>query len=272
MILYHGSNVIFKKFDLAKARISQDNYGGGVYLTDDKSAGMVYAKSMAKKFGEPLIYTVTANFKKTFDVDYEFTGKNLIQILPPDIERFARAANLLTFNTDKFEVLDSLKSGKMILTGDQIFKGLSSGMNNTTKAKDTLIKLGYDSIRYNGNLGKHHVYIAFNDNIKIEKIERLVKRINETKTIIQRKLDEDVSLIIRSCFGNEIAVSINNVKYTYIFDGNTDEVFQKVKNMNKYSSGKAIEYLKRRSMDVLRETNIHDDSANKLLKEVFHGI
>lgn len=182
--VYHGSGSRFDKFEQSKARIPNDFYGGGVaYFTDNLSVGITYAKSMAKKKNsDPIVYTVELNLNKVFDVDDKFSGKELVDILPKDVEEFARGAGLLGLNADKFKVVAELKSGKMTLTGDQVFKGLSKGMNQTAKARQHLIKKGYDGLRYNGgvNMGmatKHSVYLAYDaKDIKIKKRQVVRKK------------------------------------------------------------------------------------------------
>jgi len=179
---YHGSNSRFSKFDAKKARIPNDFYGGGIaYFTDDLKIGIQYAKGMSKKTGEPLVYTVKLTFKKLFDVDDIFTGKDLINILPDDIDSFARGAKLMSGSKDKFEVMVELKRGDIKLTGDQVWKGLSLGQVNTAKAREYLISKGYDGLRYNGgvNMGmkKHSVYLAYYPkSITIEKRQKLAKK------------------------------------------------------------------------------------------------
>lgn len=67
----------------------------------------------------------------------------------------------------------------MKLTGDEVFKGLSKGMNTTAKAREHLISKGYDGLRYNGgvNMGmakKHNVYLVYDANdIKIIKRQKV---------------------------------------------------------------------------------------------------
>jgi hypothetical protein len=183
--MYHGSGSRFSKFEQSKARIANDFYGGGVaYFTDDLGVGITYAKSMAKKTKEdPIVYTVKVKFKKLFDVDETFQGKDLINILPNDIEDFARGAGLLGLKSNKYQVLADLKLGKIKLTGDQVFKGLSKGMNTTAKAREHLISKGYDGLRYNGGVNmnmakKHNVYLSY-DAKNIEIIKRQVVRKKE---------------------------------------------------------------------------------------------
>lgn len=165
--VYHGSGTRFDEFDQGKARIANDFYGGGVaYFTDNLKVGIQYAKSMSKKTGTPFVYTCQLKIKKLFDVDDVFTGDDLKQILPPNLEDFARGAGLMKFDTDKFKMLGDLKAGKLKLSGDQVFKGLSKGMNQTAKARDYLISKGYDGLRYNGGLNmnmatKHNVYLVY---------------------------------------------------------------------------------------------------------------
>lgn len=183
-IVYHGSGSKFDKFDQNKARITNDFYGGGVaYFTDNLGVAKTYAKSMARKTNdEPRIYTVKLTMSKVFDVDDIFSGKDLVNILPKDVEDFARGAGLLGLNSDKYMVLSNLKSGNMKLSGDQVFKGLSKGMNATAKARDHLISKGYDGLRYNGgvNMGmatKHSVYLSYDaKDIEIQKKQVIRKK------------------------------------------------------------------------------------------------
>ena len=175
--VYHGSGYRFNKFEQSKARVVNDFYGGGAaYFTDDVGVAITYAKSMAKKSKEdPIVYTVEIRLSKMFDVDHVFTGKELVDILPSDLEDFARGAGLLGLNSDKYTVLANLKSGKAKLTGDEVFKGLSKGMNTTAKAREHLISKGYDGLRYNGGVNmnmakKHNVYLVYDaDDAKIIK-------------------------------------------------------------------------------------------------------
>lgn len=168
--VYHGSGTLFEKFDQGKARIVNDYYGGGVaYFTDDFDVGITYAKSMSKKTKQdPIVYTVKLRLKKVFDVDDYFSGKDLTSILPANIEDFARGAGLMSLNADRYKVIYEIKSGLVNLTGDQVFRGLSRGMNDTAKARKHLTAKGYDGLRYNGgvNMGakKHNVYLAYDAN------------------------------------------------------------------------------------------------------------
>ena len=177
MRLYHGTNQIFDKFSQDKARIINDYYGGGVaYFTDDLQVAHTYAKSMAKsKGGNLYVFEVNLNVKKLFDVDHKFYGTELTKFFSDekDIEEFARGAGMMKYGSDKYTVISSIGLGNVELTGEQVFKGLSAGMNKTAKARQKLIKLGYDTLRYNGGVNmsmgiKHSVYIAYNShNINI---------------------------------------------------------------------------------------------------------
>jgi len=165
--VYHGTNQEFSQFSQDKAKITNDYYGGGAaYFTPDLSVARIYAKTAVKKSGgKEIIYRAQLSLNKVFDVDQHYTGKELISILPTNLEQFARGAGLLNFGADRFEVLASLKDGTASLTGGQIFKGLSSGMINTAKARETLKKRKFDGLRYNpvlhANRTPHEVYIAY---------------------------------------------------------------------------------------------------------------
>lgn len=179
---YHGSNANFDKFDQNKSRIPNDFFGGGVaYFTDNIDLAKQYATAMQKKSGgQRVIYDVTLKLKKIFDVDDVFAGADLSRILKGiDLDKFARGAGLLTYGTDPYKVLGDLQSGRIQLTGTQVFKGLSGGMVNTAKAREHLKVDGYDSLRYNGGLNmnmaiRHNVYLVYNVNdIKINSKEIL---------------------------------------------------------------------------------------------------
>jgi hypothetical protein len=171
--VYHGTNAHFDKFDQRKSRIINDNYGGGVaYFTDSINLANTYARSMTKKHGgEPIVYSVELKLNKMFDVDYEFTGKELVDVLPNDIKDFARGAGLLGLDADEYKVISNLKTGNMKLSGEQVYRGLSKGNTQTMKAREHLIEKGYDGFRYNIPMTpKQSVYLAYNANsIKIIK-------------------------------------------------------------------------------------------------------
>lgn len=176
-LVYHGTNARFDRFDQRKSRIVNDNYGGGIaYFTDDLKTAMTYAKSMAKKSGgEPLIYTVQLKLKKMFDVDYVYSGKELLALLPNDVEKFARGAGLLGLNADQYKVTSSLTSGSMKLKGEQVYRGLSNGNTQTLQAREHLIEKGYDGLRYNiPMLSGKSVYLAYSANtITIKKRQKI---------------------------------------------------------------------------------------------------
>lgn len=162
--VYHGTNARFDKFDQRKSRIVNDNYGGGVaYFTDSLSLAVTYAKNMAKKQGgDPLVYSVELKLTKLFDVDHEFTGKELVDILPSDVNDFARGAGLLRLGSDEYKIISNLKSGNMKLSGEEVYRGLSRGNTQTSKARDHLIEKGYDGFRYNMPVTpKQSVYLAY---------------------------------------------------------------------------------------------------------------
>ena len=78
---------------------------------------------------------------------------------------------------DKYTVLSNLKSGITGLTGKQIFDGLSNGNTQTLKARDILVKMGYDSIYYKTPDRVNDIYITYKDNnLRIDKIERFVTK------------------------------------------------------------------------------------------------
>jgi hypothetical protein len=171
--VYHGTNARFDKFDQRKSRIVNDNYGGGIaYFTDALNLAITYARNMAKKQGgDPIVYSVELKLNKLFDVDHEFAGKELVDILSADVKEFARGAGLLGLNADEYKVISNLKTGNIKLTGEQVYRGLSKGNTQTAKARDHLIEKGYDGLRYNMPVTpKQSVYLAYNANsIKIIK-------------------------------------------------------------------------------------------------------
>jgi hypothetical protein len=197
MILYHGSNSLFNKFDQGKARIVNDFYGGGVaYFTSSKDVAKTYANAMVKaKGGTKYIYEVEVNISKIFDVNDTFTGKELTKFFTDkEAEDFARGAGLMKAGTDRYDVLSKIKSGEYKLTGDEVFKGMSKGMTFTARARLKLIALGYDGLRYNGGLNmqaatKHDVYLVYNaSDIHIKKIVKVNDTISSSGKIITESM------------------------------------------------------------------------------------
>lgn len=168
---YHGTAALFDKFDQSKSRIANDFYGGGVaYFTDNLTIAKQYAAAMSKKTPkkEKVIYRVELNLGKVFDVDEMYSGKPLQKFVGTNAESFARGAGLLSYGVDKFAILSNLKDGNMELNGDKVFKGLSGGMISTAKGRETLKRLGYDGLRYNGgqvmHATPHSVYLVYKAN------------------------------------------------------------------------------------------------------------
>lgn len=178
---FHGTDKLFSEFDVNRARVSNDFWGGPIYFTSSVGVAKQYASAMAKrnKNNDKVMYTVSLDLKKTFDEDGTYTGKELARLAGPNFEQFARSAGLLRVGADKYSTLSLLEKGDMILTGKQVFLGLSNGMQNTAKARTALVRAGYDSLRYNGDVQmsmaeKHDVYLPYKSNqIKILKRELL---------------------------------------------------------------------------------------------------
>lgn len=193
MNLYHGSPRNFDQFSQEFSRSANDNFGGGLaYLTTSKDVAKVYAKAGLKRTlkdgASPIVYSVKTNFKKVFDVDDEFEGNELKKFLPKDLDKFARAAGLIKFSDSPYLVKSKLSNGTIKVSGDQIFKGLDKVLGGSAKARDQIIRLGYDSLRYNGNAGSsiapdHDVYIAY--------------KASSLKIISKSPLDESESLSFR---------------------------------------------------------------------------
>jgi hypothetical protein len=184
---YHGSGKRFSNFDQKHSRVKNDYMGGGVgYFTTNKDISKSYAKNMAKtaKTDTPYIYHTKLKMKNVFDVDHDFHGDKLKHILPAEKhhEEFARHSGLLHPGVDKYDVLAKLKHGHINLKGHQVFRGLSGGNVKSEKAREHLVRKGYDGLRYNGgdNMdtgSHHHVYIPYNsDSIHIHKVTKIVKK------------------------------------------------------------------------------------------------
>jgi hypothetical protein len=165
--LYHGSNAVFEKFDRIKSRLQNDFYGGGVaYLVDTREIASQYAKNMSKGGrGSPVLYTVNVRFRKLFDTSLFYEGRDVQQLLPHDVEGFARNTGLFTSGANRQTVLENLKAGNIGLMGIDIFRGLSRGMAYTETARDHLQRLGFDGLKYLGGTVagtiKHGVYLAY---------------------------------------------------------------------------------------------------------------
>lgn len=164
---YHGTNSRFSQFEQSKARIANDFYGGGVaYFTDTLAIAKTYAGFMFRKFGgERYVYEVELQFDKIFDVDETYSGDILKRLIGSELDSFARGAGLLKLGGDRYAILAQLKEGNIQLTGEQVFRGLSNGMQNTARAREILKKCGFDGLRHNGgvNMGsqRHNVYLAY---------------------------------------------------------------------------------------------------------------
>lgn len=177
--VYHGTNGRFNKFEQNKDRIQNDLYGGGVaYFADNLDVAKNYASTMSRRLGgDKIIYEVKLKMTKMFDVDTIYTGQELLDMIDGRFDEFARGAKLFRFGDDRLSVISDLKSGKLKLNGDQVFRGMSNGMVQTKRARERLIQLGFDGLRYNGGLvagaPKHSVYLAY-DARKIEILNRYI--------------------------------------------------------------------------------------------------
>lgn len=166
--VFHGSNAKFKEFATKAKRVENDFFGGGIaYFTDDQKVALTYSRAMTRRYGgEEYLYKVDLNLSKIFDVDTVYTGAELQKFfahIKP--EAFARGAGLLKGGADKYSVLASLELGNAVMTGHDVFRGLSQGLVNSSGAEKILMKLGYDGLRYNGgdnmSAGKHNVYMPY---------------------------------------------------------------------------------------------------------------
>ena len=180
-LVYHGSNKFFTKFDFSNTpRVNNDYYGGPVYFTDTVPIAQTYAQAMVRRYGgNKIIYHVLLDLNNVFDVDDKFSGDELKKFVGKNSEQFARGARLLNYGVDKYNVLAKLESGSEILTGDQVFRGLSGGMINSSRAREKLKRLGYDGLRSNGGAnmggGRHNVYLVYYPkDIKIKEILPIV--------------------------------------------------------------------------------------------------
>lgn len=178
---YHGTKSRFNRFEQSKARLINDFYGGGVaYFTSDLDVAKSYAKTMYNRYGGEgmFVYESKLKFDRLFDVDAKFSGEALTRLIGDNIDQFGRGANLYKLGTDVAKVRIKLRTGSITLTGDQVFRGLSNGMQNTAVARRTLMSNGYDGLRYNGGLNmgmakNHDVYLAYQSN-KIEILRRYI--------------------------------------------------------------------------------------------------
>ena len=178
IIVYHGTNQYFDKFEQSKARVINDYFGGGVaYFTVSKEIAHNYAKSMVNnKGGEKYVLEVELNINNLFDVDHMFKGKELSQFFKDnaEAETFARGASLLKFGVDKYSLIPKLMDGSMEVIGKDVFNGLSIGQTKSAAAREKLKKLKYDTLRYNGGVNmqqtiKHDVFIAYkSENINVK--------------------------------------------------------------------------------------------------------
>ena len=64
-----------------------------------------------------------------------------------------------------------------------------------------------------------------------------------------KHLHESMNFKLSSHFGNEISAYINNTKYTFIVDGDSEEIYKKTMKLCKYTPGKALNFLKKMAID-----------------------
>ena len=146
--VYHGSNYVFDRFDPAKPKLPNTLYGGGLaYLTDSRDIAKLYAKQMSSRVGFPIVYTATLHLKKVFDVSANYTGDELVKLLPSDVKSFASEAKLVSSSKPE-DVAHFLSTGQVTLDGLTIFNGLSKNMTRSVEARHHLKTLGYDGLRY----------------------------------------------------------------------------------------------------------------------------
>lgn len=179
---FHGTNTKFDRFEISKARVLNDYFGGGVgYFTDKYDVAITYAAHMVrlKKAGSKFIYNVDLTMENIFDVDHIFSGPELEKFWETvGLEKFLRGSGQLRGMDDKYTIMARAQTGALKMTGAEVFKGLSNGMVNTYATREILKKLGYDGLRYNGganmNAGAHNVYLAYDPkDIVITKIDDL---------------------------------------------------------------------------------------------------
>lgn len=95
--------------------------------------------------------------------------------------------------------------------------------------------------------------------------------------VFHKDMKESVSLVLRSYAGNSIVASVNGKKYEYIIDGDTESVYRSAERMNKHSSGKALNLIKKYAVETLKEQEtiqrrFYQSSVNTLLEEIFREI
>lgn len=174
--VWHGSGTNFNTIDLSKGRMADNDYygggnGKGFYVTTEQKIAIGYALA-ARNAASPTLYEMSYTPSgRVFDVDEKYSGPALQRFLPKSrslLEEFCRHAGLfkgLTDRTDALLIEGRIEEGKMELSGDQIFKGLSEGQRTQGRAADILKSHGYVGLRYNGGRitgsAPHDVYISY---------------------------------------------------------------------------------------------------------------
>lgn len=184
--MWQGTNARFDRFDQRMARVQNDLYGGGVgYFTDSLEVAKGYATSSLKRKGVPIdstpyIYKVNLTLDNVFDVGKTYDGDFVSSFLKNTdygtAEQFLRNAGLAKMGSDLAGNIGNLRRGELQMSGDQIFNAIGEQSKNSSKARDILIKRGFDGLTHPGGLrggtkGLHTVIIAY-DSDKIQILER----------------------------------------------------------------------------------------------------
>lgn len=171
--LFHGGIDFDGEFRQDMSRSPNDYFGGGVaYFTDNHEVALKYAKNAGKRSGKlPVVYNVKLTIKNNFDVDKKYNSELFLDSIK-DLDKFIRNSSIGEYNDPIYVTKQKLKSG-IEITGKSIFKGLSNNHQNSGRAREILIDLGFDGLRYTGDedsMNPYNVWLPYNsDQVSIVK-------------------------------------------------------------------------------------------------------
>lgn len=172
-VLYCGSNQNFQDFDDRNKRTTLEYYKGTIgYFSSNKNYAHLNAKNIVRKFGgTETIYKVHVRLSKLFDTRITYSGSDLIDVLPQDLEKFSKSAELTNSRKTIYDVLGELTSGKSSLSGKQIYKGLQLS-KDVNQANKELISRGFRGIIFDDQ--NYETIIPFyKQDIKILTVEEI---------------------------------------------------------------------------------------------------
>lgn len=179
MLVFHGSDVKFDKFDYNFIGKNGTSEGIGFYFSDNKEIAKAYASGTScNKYNNGYIYTVNFQGKKQLNfnkltINKTALSKYLLALYNNDIDYLSNYNDVNYYGVNRVlaEAVNSEIEGSS--NDVDLICGIIHGAGDTEKCLQILYKtLGYDSIITTADWGSQNIYIALvNDAIDIINIE-----------------------------------------------------------------------------------------------------